>query len=205
MRFQRPLIAIALLLTTAASVFASVSAEQKREHLRLLRTDEFKHVNLSPLDRAYLDVRILVGLQGACSGFFGGSKVEKVLEELVVELREERFSDARIGVRMSGSFTLFDDSEKSLSYRLFETADLNTQGPFYKAKVFAADPYVPAVGSFGPNTREVRALILLHELAHLVQGTGGAWLIPDDGESPLLSRLNTSTVESKCGRQIRAL
>jgi hypothetical protein len=205
MRFQRTLIAIALLLTTSASVFAAVSAEQKREHLRRLRTDEFKHMNLSSLDRAYLDVRTLLGQQGACSEFFGGSTVETVVEELVVELREERLSNTRIGVRMSGSFTLFDDSAKSLSYRLFETADLNTQGPFYKAKVFAADPYVPAVGSFGPNTREVRALILLHELAHLVRAKNLTWLIPDDGDSPQLSRLNTSTVESKCARQIRAL
>jgi hypothetical protein len=205
MRFQRPLVAIALLLTTATSVFASISAEQKREHLRRLRTDEFRHMNLSPLDRAYLDVRTLFSQQDACSNFFGGSKVEKALEELLVELREERFSDARIGVRMSGSFTLFDDSEKSPSYRLFEIAELNTQGPFFKAKVFAADPYVPAVGSFGPNTREVRVLILLHELAHLVQGKDHTWLIPDDGNSPQLSRLNTSTVESRCGRQIRAL
>ena len=205
MRFQRPLIAIALLLTTATSVFASVSAEQKRERLRLLRTDEFRRMNLSPVDRAYLDVRALVGQHGPCSEFFGGSKVEHVLEALVVELGEERFSNTRIGVRMSGSVTFFDDSEKGVSYRLFEIAELNTQGPFYKAKVFAADPYVPAVGSFGPNTREVRALILLHELAHLVQGKDHTWLIPDDGNSPQLSRLNTSTVESRCGRQIRAL
>jgi|SRR5436190_12768062 len=204
MRFQRPLIAIALLLTTATSVFA-VSAEQKRERLRLLRTGEFRLMNLSLLDRAYLDVRTLLGQQNACSNFFGGSKSEKALEELLVELREERFGDPRIGVRMSGFFTLFGDSEKSPSYRLFEIAALNTQGPFYKAKVFAADQYVPAVGSFGPNTREVRVLILLHELAHLVQGKDHAWFIPDDGNSPQLSRLNTSTVEARCGRQIRAL
>ena len=205
MRFQRPLVAIALLLTTATSVFASVSAEQKRERLRLLRTDEFRRMNLSPVDRAYLDVRTLLVQQGPCSEFFRGSKAATVLEELLVELREERFSNTRIGVRMSGSVTFFDDSEKGVSYRLFEIAKLNTQGPFYRAKVFAADPYVPAVGSFAPNTREVRALILLHELAHLVQGKDRTWLIPDDGENSQLSRLNTSTVESKCGRQIRGL
>jgi hypothetical protein len=205
MRFQRTSMAIALLLTTSMSVFAAVSADQKRERLRLLSTDEFKRMKLSPLDRAYLDVRTLLGQPGACSDFFGGTSVEKVEEELVVELSEERLCDPRIGVRMSGSFTIFDDSETSVSYRLFATAELNTQGPFYKAKVFASDPYVPAVGSFGPNTREVRALILLHELAHLVRGKNGTWLIPDDGDSPQLSRLNTSTVESRCGKQIRAL
>src|SRR4051812_37575890 len=109
MRFRRPLIAIAFLLTTAASVSASVSADQKREHLRLLRTDQFKRMSLSPVDRAYLDVRTLLVQPGPCSEFFGSHTVEKVVEELLVELREERFSDARIGIRMSGSVTLFDD------------------------------------------------------------------------------------------------
>jgi hypothetical protein len=51
MKFQRTLIAVALLLTTSASVFAAVSAEKKRERLRVLSTDEFKRMNLSPLDR----------------------------------------------------------------------------------------------------------------------------------------------------------
>ena len=205
MKFQRPLVLVALLLATAVSGFGSLSTEQKREHLRNLRTGEFRRMNLSPLDRTYLDVRTLLSQQSTCSEFFGGESVEHVLEEFVIELREERLSDASIGIQMSGSFTLFNGSEKNAFYRLFETAELNTQGPFCKAKVFAAEPYVPAVGSFAPNTREVRALILLHELAHLVQGKNGTWLIPDDGDSPQLSRLNTSTVESKCGRQIRAL
>jgi len=205
MKFQRPLTAIALLLTAAVNGFGAVSAEQGRARLRSLRTDGLKRMNLPPLDRAYLDVRTFLSQQNSCSEFFGGSPVEEVMEEFVIELRKERLGDARIGIRMSGSFKLFEDSKANLSYRLFENAELNTEGPFYKAKVFAADPYVPAVGSFGPNTRGVRALILLHELAHLVQGKNDTWLIPDDGDSPLLSRLNTSTVESKCGRLIRAL
>lgn len=205
MRFQRSLAAIAVLLAIAVNGFGALSSEQKRARLRNLRTDGFKHVNLSPLELAYLDVRTLLSQQGTCSEFFGSGSVEQIVEDVVIELRAERLSDPRIGIRMSGSFTLFEDSEKNLSYRLFSNADLNTEGPFCKAKVFAAESYVPAVGSFGPNTREVRALILLHELAHLVRGQNGTWLIPDDGDSPQLSRLNTSTVESRCGKQIRAL
>lgn len=205
MRFQRLLTAIALLLAIAVDGFGALSSEQKRARLRNLGTDGFKRMNLSPLDRAYLDVRTLLAQQSTCSEFLGGSPVEELLEEFVIELREERLRDTTIGIRMSGAFRLFENSEKNLSYRLFETEELNTQGPFWKAKVFAADPYVPAVGSFAPNTREVRALILVHELAHLVRNQNGTWLIPDDGDSPQLSRLNTSTVESRCGRQIRAL
>ena len=204
MKVQRPIAAIAVLLAIAVNGFGALSSEQKLARLRSLGSGESKRMHLSLLDRAYLDVRTLLSQQGTCHEFFGGSAVEQVLEEFVIELREERLGDTRIGIRMSGAFRLFEDSERNLSYRLFETEELNTQGPFWKAKVFAADPYVPAVGSFAPNTREARALILLHELAHLVRSQNGTWLIPDDGDSPQLSRLNTSTVESRCGRQIRA-
>ena len=38
--------------------------------------------------------------------------------------------------------------------------------------------FVPGVGAFQPNTREARTLILLHELAHLIRGKDGRWLIP---------------------------
>jgi hypothetical protein len=205
MKLQRPLAAIAVLLAIAVSAFGALSSEQKRARLRNLHPDGSNRMNLSRLDRAYLDVRSLLSRQSKCADFFGGSAVEQVLEDFVIELRTERFGDTSIGIRMSGAFRLFEDSEHNLSYRLFATEKLNTEGPFFRAKVFAADPYVPAVGSFAPNTREVRALILLHELAHLIRARNGAWLIPDDGYSPQLSRLNTSTVESRCGRQIRAL
>jgi hypothetical protein len=205
MSFQRSLAAITLLLTTCVAALGASTSEQKRDHLRRLRTDGSEGVNVTTLDRAYLDARTLLTEPGRCGEYFGGNGVDQVLEEFVSKLREERLSDPRIGIRMHGSFKLFGDLENQVSYRLFENAELNTEGPFYRAKVFCADPYVPGVGSFGPNTREARSLILLHELAHLVRNQNGTWLIPDDGNNSPLSRLNTSTVESRCGRQIRAL
>jgi hypothetical protein len=45
-------------------------------------------------------------------------------------------------------------------------------------------------------------LMLLHELAHLVKGQNGSWLIPDDGNSPALSAQNTALIESQCKVQI---
>jgi len=205
MKLRRQLFAIALLLTTSVSGLGGVSAEQKRERLRMLRTEGFRRMNLTPLERAYLDAHTLLGQPGGCSEFFGVPAAERVLEEFLIQLREERINDASIGIRMSGPFTLFADPEDGISYRLFANAELNTEGPFCKAKVFSAEPFVPSVGSFQPNTRQARALILLHELAHLIQGKEGNWLIPDDGDSPQLSRQNTNTVESRCGKQIRAL
>ena len=205
MKLQRQFFSIALLMLTSVSAMAGVSAEEKREHLRMLRTQAFRKVNVTPLERAYLDAFTVLGEQNTCSEFFGGHTAQDVLEELVIELRDERMNDASIGIRMSGPFTVFANSERHISYRLFADAALNTSGPFCTAKVFAAEPFVANVGSFQPNTRAVRVLILLHELAHLILGRNGLWLIPDDGNQPQLSRQNTSTVESRCGVQIRNL
>ncbi|MEO8433717.1 MAG: hypothetical protein ABI596_02395 [Pyrinomonadaceae bacterium] len=205
MRLRRQLIAIALLLGTSITGLSRVPFEPKqRERLRILRAGAFEQTSLTALDRAYLDALIVLNEQNTCSAFFGGSASVDVLGELVIKLRTASCNDTRMGMRMSGPFTLVK-SENGISYRLFKEAELNTAGPFYKSKTFPSEPFVPKVGSFRPNTREARVLILLHELAHLVKGANGTWLIPDDGGNPQLSRQNTLTVESRCGQQIRAL
>jgi len=173
--------------------------------LLLITAEGFGPVRIPTLDRAYLDARSLLDRRGSCADFFGGQAAERVLEELVVGLHEVRIGNSSIGIRMSGPFATFVDAEEGISYRLFTRAELNTAGPFRKAKVFPSDPFVPQVGSFKPNTREARVLILLHELAHLIQSKDGTWLIPDDGRNPQRSRQNTTDVEAKCGRQIRAI
>src|SRR4051812_24997321 len=203
MKLQRQFFSLALLILTSVSAMAAVSVEEKRKRLRMLRTQAFRKMNVTPLERAYLDAFTVLGEQNRCSEFFGGPTAQAALEALVIELREERMNEATVGIRMSGPFTSFANAGGDISYRLFARAELNTEGPFCKAKVFTAEPFVPSVGSFQPNTREVRVLILLHELAHLIQGRSGTWLIPDDGGNPQLSRRNTSTIESRCGVQIR--
>jgi len=205
MKLQVQLLALALVLSAPARGISGVSAEDRRQHLRLVREQGFSQRVVGPLDRAYLDALKAIGQPNTCSEFFGGGAAQGVLTELVINLRATRMNDSRVGVRMSGPFAVFSNPENEPSYRLFADAELNTVGPFYKAKVFAAEPFVPSVGSYQPNTREARALILLHELAHLIQSKNKTWLIPDDVDSPQLSRLNTITVESKCGRQIRTL
>jgi hypothetical protein len=171
----------------------------------MLRSGEARQVHVTPLDRAYLDASSLLDQTGQCRDFFGGDAVQGALEHFVAQLQEKRIGDVHIGIRMWGAFTSFADANETFSFRLFANAELNIAGPFCRAKTFAADPFVPSVGSFQPNTREVRVLILLHELAHLIAGPDGKWLIADDGGNPQLSSLNTSIVEARCGRQIRAL
>ena len=48
-------------------------------------------------------------------------------------------------------------------------------------------------------------LMLLHELAHLIAGPDGRWLIPDDGNNQELSRKNTLLVEARCRDQIKEI
>jgi len=61
------------------------------------------------------------------------------------------------------------------------------------------------VGNFAPGSRAARALILLHELGHLIQGDNGNWLIPDDGHNPPQSKANTLLVQQVCRRELDAL
>jgi hypothetical protein len=162
-------------------------------------------MHLTLLEHAYLDTYRVLSGDSQCNQFFGGTGARQVLDELVIRLQIRPMGDSRIGIRMSGIFTVQVEPQEGLLFRLFEQADINGQGAFFRAKTFPAEPLVPNVGSFPPNTREARVLILLHELAHLIKGKDGAWLIPDDGNSPQLSRRNTLTVESNCGQQIRDL
>lgn len=203
---SQPLLAIALLLTTSMSGFGNpLSEEKQRSHLQALRSGDVKNMHLTPLDRAYLDTYAMLSGHNQCSQFFAGSGSRQVLDELVIRLRIRLMSDSRIGIRMSGTFTSLVEPQEGMSYRLFDDAEINSIGAFYKSKTFPAESLVPKMGSFRPNTREARVLILLHELAHLIKGRDGKWLIPDDGNDAQLSRSNTLTVESKCGQQIRVL
>lgn len=206
MRQIKPLLAIALALSTSLAGFGNSSSEQTRRRVRLqeLRASASAHVRVTPLEQAYLDAITILDQPNDCSQFFGTTST-LVLNELVVRLRIRSSNDSTVGFRMSGSFVVHVNGENGVLYRLFENAELNTDGPFYRSKVFPTDPWVPNIGSFPPNTREARVLILLHELAHLIQGNDGTWLIPNDGHSVELSRSNTLTVESKCKQQIRAL
>jgi len=202
----RPLLAIALFCLTAIPVFTKpLTEDERRTRLQTLRSINADRIDPTPLERAYLDVYAMLESDNQCGIFFGGNGARQVLSELVVRLKEQAISDTRIGVRMSGTFTNIREPESGLYYRLFEKAYLNSFGAFYRSKTFPSQPLVPHMGSFSPNTREARVLILLHELAHLIKGPQGTWLIPDDGANAQVSRLNTLTIETKCRQQIRAL
>jgi hypothetical protein len=128
-----------------------------------------------------------------------------VFNTLYSKLETSRLADTKTGVAMSGPTSSVMNARTGANYRLFEKAIINTSGPFYRRKLSRTDPLVPNVGSFEPNTREARAAILLHELGHLVQGADGRWLLPNDGTSDTQSIKNTTTIETRCGEQIKEL
>jgi hypothetical protein len=155
---------------------------------------------------AYHDVYHILSGQNPCSSFFGGpSTAVEVLNNLFDKLKPTRLAETKTGLSMSGQTRFVSNARTGATYRLFEKAVINTSGPFYQRKFSAADPFVPNVGSFQPNTRQARAAILLHEMGHLLQGADGRWLLPNDGTSDEQSRKNTSTIETRCGDQIKAL
>ena len=206
------LVTVFLITTEIVAANLTVNAQQKAFHLTaeknntvnsVARLTPVSHKGAEPLEQAYEDAISILSKNNSCSRFFGDTNaVEEVLNRLATQFQIHLLRDSRTGIEMSGNFTYFAQTEKHAGYRLFAAATINTRGPFFKAKVFPSEPYVPPVGSFLPNTREARVLMLLHELAHLVKGQNGSWLIPDDGNAPALSARNTALIESQCKVQI---
>jgi len=106
---------------------------------------------------------------------------------------------------MAGMSRLLHDDASGASYRLFERTMVNTNGSFYQRRADPMRKFPSDVGDFAPGSRQARALILLHELGHLIQGEGGEWLLPDDGHDGMRSQANTLRVQQACRRQLDAL
>lgn len=159
----------------------------------------------SSLMKAYNDAFSILKENNSCSQFFGGPVATIALDKLIAQLRQEPFPGTHVGMQMYGAITNVTHNPTGFSYRVFENATINSNGPFFKRKRDPSEDFVPNVGSFAPNTREARVSILLHELAHLVRARDRNWLIPDDGGNPAQSARNTETIETNCGNQIRRL
>jgi hypothetical protein len=156
------------------------------------------------LGSAYYDTLNILQSENRCSDFFGGTTAAGIFNELVSKIRKDSLS-VDIGIRMSGLTTHIHDARTKKSYRIFEKVSLNSRGPFYRRKTTLMDPAVPRVGRFSPNTKEARVLMLLHELGHVIKGSDGRWLLPDDGHDESVSRANSNKIEDICDEQIQKL
>jgi hypothetical protein len=168
----------------------------------------------SPLDPAaekladgesYADVFRVLSDDNSCSRFFGGpARAVTVFNDFARQLRSRSLGVSAVAVRMSGSYTNYRDELTGASYRLFDEATINRNGPFLNRAPQTTVSRM-RIGRFYAETRPAKALILLHELGHLVGGPGGKWLLPNDGNNAELSDRNTRTVESHCAEQLLAL
>ena len=157
------------------------------------------------LGSAYYDTLSILNVTSPCSDFFGGpSAAMEVFTGLMGRITRQYLSIG-IGIRMSGPLTSVFNSETKTTYRLFDEVSINVNGPFYRRKLNNLDRTIHGIGSFLPDSREVRVLMFLHELGHLIKGPEGKWLLPDDGYNEDLSKANSQKIEGICGEQIRGL
>lgn len=157
------------------------------------------------LGSAYYDTLSILNVTSPCSDFFGGpSAAMEVFTGLMGRITRQYLSIG-IGIRMSGPLTSVFNSETKTTYRLFDEVSINVNGPFYRRKSNNPDRAIHGIGSFLPDSREVRVLMFLHELGHLIKGPDGKWLLPDDGNNEDLSKANSQKIEGICGEQIRGL
>lgn len=156
---------------------------------------------LTPLDEAYLDAFSILKEDNTCSTFYGGPAAIEVLNQLKLQLKP-RYLDGTVAARMIGRTTNHISLHDALSYRLFQKAELNLKGPFYRRSVYYSDL---SIGGFPADTREARVTILLHELGHLIGKRDRQWLLPNDGASENLVQENTKRVIRACREQIRRL
>lgn len=175
----------------------------------LLHTNQSQAQSIAKKDwdltQAYTDVFKILSDQNTCSSFYGGPRVAiTVLNDFFLVVKAQPLP-RDISFQMAGRPRLLRDRTTGVRYRLFDTAMVNTHGSFYRRRVGAMDKFPSDVGDFGPGTRRARALILLHELGHLIENEDGTWLLPDDGLNGWLSKANTLRVQHACHAQLETL
>lgn len=159
----------------------------------------------SLLDQAYLDAYAIVSENNSCSGFFGGPRLATVaLNALRPRLRTAKLLN-NVGIVMQGQVINGQDAKTGLRFRLFEKSQVNVTGPFFRSTSNLTQGFFRSIGRYPANTRRARALMLLHELGHLMPSGGGHWLLPDDGDDPIRVAANTDTVMNTCSAQIDSL
>ncbi len=157
------------------------------------------------ITQAYVDVFRILNNQNTCSEFYRGPRTATtVLNGFVTRVKPQPLM-REVSFEMAGSPRIIRDPATGASYRLFEKTMVNTNGSFYHRRADPMRKFPSDVGNFAPGSRAARALILLHELGHLIQGENGDWLIPDDGYNGTQSKANTLRVQQACRKELNAL
>ena len=157
------------------------------------------------ITQAYIDVFKILSNQNTCSDFYRGPRTATtVLNGFVIRVKSQSLM-REVSFEMAGSPRIIHDPATGASYRLFEKTMVNINGSFYQRRADPMRKFPSDVGSFAPGSRAARALILLHELGHLIQDDNGEWLIPDDGFDVRQSKENTFRVQQACRKELNKL
>ena len=156
------------------------------------------------ITQAYADVFKILSDPNTCSRFYGGPRATTVLNNFVALMKSQPLV-RDVSFEMTGRQRVIRDAANGASYRLFEKTMVNANGSFYQRREDPMGKFPSDVGRFAPGSRQARALILLHELGHLIQSDDGNWLIPDDGHNGPQSKANTLRVQQECRPQLNAL
>src|SRR5678815_5573909 len=157
------------------------------------------------ITQAYVDVFKILNNQNTCSDFYRGPRTATtVLNGFVIRVKSQSLM-REVSFQMAGSPRVIHDLTTGASYRLFEKTMVNINGSFYQRRADPMRKFPSDVGNFAPGSRAARALILLHELGHLIQGENGDWLIPDDGFNAEQSTANTLRIQQVCRKELDAL
>jgi hypothetical protein len=188
---------LALLLLQSTQVIAQQASSEPAPPQVVFQKKDFD------LTQAYADVYKILSNPNTCSTFYGGPReATVVLNSFVGNIQSQELA-RDVAFRMTGRLRLI--REPGASYRLFEKAMINTKGSFYERRNSSLRKFPSDVGTFSAGSRPARALILLHELGHLIQGENGEWLLPDDDLNRVQSTANTLRVQQECRQQLDKL
>jgi len=156
------------------------------------------------ITQAYIDVFRILSNPNTCSDFYRGPRTATtVLNGFVTRVKSQSLL-RDVTFEMAGP-RIIRDPVTGVSYRVFEKTMVNTNGSFYQRRADLMRRFPSDVGNFAPGSRAARALILLHELGHLIQDENGEWLLPDDGFDDTQSKANTLRVQQVCRKELNAL
>ncbi|HEY4425632.1 MAG TPA: hypothetical protein VGN10_15585, partial [Pyrinomonadaceae bacterium] len=157
------------------------------------------------ITQAYIDVFKILKDQNTCSDFYRGPRTATTVLNGFVRRVKSQSLLRDVSFEMVGSPRIIRDPATGASYRLFEKTMVNINGSFYQRREDPMRKFPSDVGNFAPGSRAARALILLHELGHLIQDENGEWLIPDDGFDGTQSKENTLRVQQACRKELNKL
>ena len=157
------------------------------------------------ITQAYIDVFKILSNQNTCSDFYRGPRTATTVLNGFVRRVKSQSLMREVSFQMAGSPRIIHDPATGAYYRLFEKTMVNVNGSFYQRRADPMRKFPSDVGNFAPGSRAARALILLHELGHLIKDDNGEWLIPDDGFDGLQSKENTLRVEKVCRKELKKL